>query len=197
MKNKFVAWLWKTLIVPLSEPWKSIKCRPFHFFSWFFAVPLIGLAGFWLPLVLVWGFGGDVRTVCAQLLYAGTTASVCVAILGEGVHAMMTADEGGSNKTAMGIRSLVVIWAIILGGILVGTMTVEVALSSGKHISTTFHSVSAVAAIVTACYLYCFRYPFWEGGVKGVDDAMADEEAEISKLCETVKGQTAEGGIKL
>lgn len=91
---------------PLDEPWEVVRRRPFHFVAWLLVVPGIGLAGFWLPLMLVWARGEAVMPLYSRLLSAGTTASVCVAILAEGLLAVLTAEKAGSNVPALGLRGI-------------------------------------------------------------------------------------------
>jgi|GEM_PF-4014343 hypothetical protein len=184
----------KAIVGLFCVPLEAIKSNPFHFITWFVAVPVIGLMGFWLPILLVWSYSGDVKTVFEHLLYAGTTASVCVAILGEGVYAMMIANATGLNKTTSGIRGLIVCWSIVIVILLVGTAVTDVALSSGQHVRIVFHITFTCLAILTACYLYCFRYRI---KVKSVDEEIADQDAEILTMCKKGLEQTADGDNKL
>jgi hypothetical protein len=191
---KGVASAWKLLVAPLFEPWRALKGRHFHFISWLLGVPVIGLAGFWLPLAIVWFRGSPVYTVFEQLLYAGTLASFCVAILAEGLLSLLTAEKTGSNFNALGIRGMVGAWAIGIIILLVGVMGADVALASGPHVGVRFHVLLGVIALSTAAYLYCFRFPSWE---KGVEDAKEEEEHEVAELGASAKEQSVDGGTKL
>jgi hypothetical protein len=195
MRNIFW-WFWERTI-SLRLPWEAIILNPAKFISWFLAVPVIGLTGFWLPILLIWGYGGDLKSSVALLLHAGTTAVVCVAIIGEGVYAMVTADKSGSNKTALGIRGIVIGWSFVLVIILIGIVTSDFVLSPVKQIHIWLHVLWVIIAIITGCYLYCFRDSSWEKHLPCVDEAIAAENAEIEHLSDSVNEPDDVGGLRL
>ena len=59
-----------TLIRKLLEPIRSIKDQPFHFAAWWLVANVIGLAGFWLPLLLLHGSGKPTYLVLERLIKA-------------------------------------------------------------------------------------------------------------------------------
>jgi hypothetical protein len=59
-----------TLIRQLLEPIRSIKEQPFHFAAWWLVANVIGLAGFWLPLLLLHGSGKLTYLVFQRLIKA-------------------------------------------------------------------------------------------------------------------------------
>lgn len=189
--------VWEKFVKPLNGPWGVVRRRPFHFLAWLLVVPGVGLAGFWLPLMLGWARGEEVMPFCARLLSAGTTASACVAILAEGLLAVLTAEKTGSNVPALGLRGIAGGLATLLIILLVGILGAESAFLAGPHLSSSFHIVLTVVAMLAASYLYCFRDPTWEPAVRGVDEARAKEELDIDHLSSEATAQSAAGEVRL
>jgi hypothetical protein len=144
----------KKYFKPLDEPWVVLKDRPFHFVAWVLVVPGVGLAGFWLPLALAYARGEPVAPICSQLLISGTTASVCVAILAEGLLGVLTAEKTGTNVPALGLRGIAGGMATLLIILLVGTMSAESARADGPHLRLIFHLILTFIALFAAAYLY-------------------------------------------
>lgn len=182
---------------PLNEPWAFVRRRPFHFLSWLLVVPGVGLVGFWLPLFIVWARGGEVATLASHLLSAGIAASVCVAILAEGILAVFTAEKAGTNVPALGLRGIAGGLATLLIILLVGVMVAENETPVGPSLSSTVHLLLSGFALFVAAYLYCFRTSMWEDAVRDVSEAKEAEEQDINNLGSTAIAQSAEGDVRL
>jgi hypothetical protein len=196
---EYLSHVWKKYLEPLVVPWQIVHEKPFHFAAWVLVVPGVGMDGFWLPMILAWVRGETVEPLFLRLLSAGTTASVCVAILAEGLLSVLTAEKAGSNVPALGLRGVAGGLGTLLIILLVGVMGADSAsvLSGGPRVSSTFHLVLMGIALFVASYLYCFRSPTWESAVHDVDEAVAKEESEIVGLSSKAKQQNAEGEVKL
>jgi len=59
-----------TLIRQLLEPIRSIKDQAFHLAAWWLIANVIGLAGVWLPLLLLHGSGKLTYLVFERLINA-------------------------------------------------------------------------------------------------------------------------------
>lgn len=200
------SYIWERGILPLLEPWKIIRTRRFHFVAWVVGLPILGLAGFWLPLVLTGAMKLSIKPVFEQLLYGGTLVAFSVTILAEGCFGLLTAEKAGSNPNALAIRGLAGIFTIVLIVMCAGIMACEVTVSAinnisigvpaspGNHVAIPVHIIFSLLAMLTASYLYCFRFPAWE---KGVADAQQEEDNEVSKLSEMAARQAAAGEVKL
>jgi hypothetical protein len=162
-------------------------------------VPCLGLTGFWLPVFLSWARSETAGALFRQLLYAGTLASFCIAVLAEGLAGLLLAEKSGSTTTAAGIRGIVGAWVIGLIIVLVGTMGVETSttVASPSHVTVWVHLLLGILAVSTGAYLYCFRSSPWEERVKSVEEAKAEEDRQVNKLAETAAHQSAEGDVRL
>jgi hypothetical protein len=179
----------------LFAPIKSIKDQPFHFAGWWLVANVIGLAGFWLPLLLLYCSGKPSTLVFERLIQAGALASFSVVILADGIAANLVTLGAGSNITALGIRALITIIAIIITVIQVGFIAAEHTLTANAHVFISFHLVFTGLAILCATYLYCFRFPSWE---KGVAEMKREEDQEVNDLAKEAQSKSADAkGVRL
>lgn len=181
-------------LLPLLEPWTAVRARRFNFAAWLIGMPVLGLAGFWLPLALAKGLGIPIKPIFEQQLYGGALVAFSVAILTEGFGELLTAADVGSNQNARGIRWLAGVMAFGLIFLLVGVMVCEAITTSGTHVNIWMHISLPLLALLTAAYLYCFRFPAWE---KSVDDAKRKEDKEVLELGEEAAQQKSAGGVEL
>jgi hypothetical protein len=184
-----------TLIRQLLEPIRSIKDQPFHFAAWWLVANVIGLAGFWLPLLLLHGSGKPTYLVFERLINAGTLASFSVVIIADGIAATLVTSGAGSNLTALGMRALITIIAFLLALIQIGVITFEHTAMGDSHVFVSFHLILTSLAIVFATYLYCFRFPSWE---KSVAEMKREEDQEVSDLGKAAESKSVDAkGVRL
>jgi len=181
----------KAFFKRFSEPLSSIRREPYHFAVWCLVTNVVGLAGFWLPLILVLAEGKSAYDSFQSLLNAGVLASFGVVILADGVAATLVVVKGGSNITAAGIRGLTGGFAILFTLVEVGVL---VRLAGGTTISFYFQMIVTILSMVLASYLYCFRSPDWE---KGVDDVKKEEDQEICQLTQQAVSRQIDDGVRL
>lgn len=189
----------KAFLVHLSEPLKSIKCQPYHFVVWWLVANVLGLAGIWLPLMILYFSDRPVSTVyivLEKIINAGALSSFCVVILAEGITSNLVARKTESSTTAVGIRALFTIIALILIFIPVSIMISQHVSETYSQVSINFQIIVAGIAILLASYLYCFRFPAW--GEKDVDSIRDEEDNEIRELTEKAEFQNQDDtGMKL
>jgi len=185
----------KSLVRHLLEPIKSIKDQPFHFAAWWLVANVIGLAGFWLPLLILHGRGKPSYLVFERLVHAGTLASFSIVILADGIAATLFTLGAGSNITALGIRALITIIAIIITIIQVGFVAVECTMTESSHLFVSFHILFAGLAIFCATYLYCFRFPSWEKGVAELNQEQDQQIRDLVKGAESISAD--DKGVRL
>jgi hypothetical protein len=179
----------------LYEPIKSIKDRPFHFVTWWLVANVIGLAGFWLPLLVLYCTGKPSDLIFERLIQAGTLASFSIVILADGIATSLVTFGAGSNVTALGIRAVITILAIIIAIIQVAFIAAEHTQTGGVHVFISFHLVFTGLAILCATYLYCFRFPSWE---KGLAEMSREEDQEVNNLAKEAESKSADAkGVKL
>jgi hypothetical protein len=139
--------------------------------------------------------GNPLGGIFGKMLYGGALAAFSVTILAEGWLGLLTVEKSGSNVNALGIRGTAFVLSTGLIIFLVGVMVSEIQATSGQHIAIPVHVSLAVIALITAAYLYCFRFPeYWE---KGVEDAKEEEDNEVDKLGKEAVHQVADGEVKL
>jgi len=183
------------LICPFVLPLSRIAKKPYQFFAWIIVVLVVGLSGFWLPLLLVKMTGtSDVSSTFTNLLHTGMLASFCVAILSEGLVGIIIAENSGNNLTALGIKGIIGGWAIILIIILVGVIGHEFSSPSGPFISDNWHLAVVAVALLTATYLYCMKFPSWE---EPADQLRKIEEKDIKALSSEANDLTEDNGVRL
>ncbi|MCK4860047.1 MAG: hypothetical protein KAS87_05770 [Candidatus Omnitrophica bacterium] len=182
------------ILKQLSEPLASIKQRPYHFAVWWLVANMLGLAGFWLPILLVYISGREISNVFINLMKAGSLASFSVIILADGIAALFATVGTGTNIKAAGIKGLFGIVALLLVLISVGILVI-IHIEGPNDISLGFQIFLTILAILIASYLYCFRFPDWE---KSVDDAKKKEDKEVDALGKKAQVQLADDhGVKL
>jgi hypothetical protein len=177
----------KVLLLQLYEPVKSIRERPYHFVVWWLVAIVFGLAGMWLPLLILYYSNRPVCATFHSMVNAGGLASFCVVILAEGIACNLVARKSGSSATAVGIRALFCIVAFMLTLIPVGIMTAQHVGGDGADVSVGFQVGIAGLAILLASYMYCFRFPAW--GEKDVEAVRDEEDALIGQLGEEAELQ--------
>ncbi len=187
----------KTFFKPISEPLNAIYARPYHFSVWWIVANVFGLAGFWLPLLILFMSGRSPYSSFQNFIQAGILASFSVVILTNGIAAAFTEVEAGSNPTAAGIRALICMVAFCLTIIQVGVLVAGHTLSSNiPDVSVPFQIFLTALAILIASYLYCFRFPSsWEPSVA---DVAEEEGRHVSDLGKTATSQDKDSkGVKL
>lgn len=184
------------VLLLLYEPLKSIREQAGQFLIWWLVAIVVGLAGIWLPLLILHFSSGGVYITFQSILKAGSLASFCVVILAEGIASNLVARKTGSSETALGIRGVFSILAIILLLIVVSVMMTQHVGGEKQSVSVGFQVVLAMAAILMASYMYCFRFPAW--GEKGVDAHREEENHEVQELEEKAEVQRFdEAGVRL
>lgn len=179
----------------LRLPLRSITTKPYQFTVWLFVTVFFGLAGFWLPLVLVAVNQESISPVLTSLVRSGALASFCVVILAEGIAGVLVTVGGGGNDAAAGLRALAGGFGIMF--VLVGVgLLVRGQLTPGQgHQSSLFHYAFTTVSIVIACYLYCFRNTEWE---PSADTFTANDEQEAARLGNSALAQSQDdSGTKL
>jgi len=186
----------KAVMIQLCDPFKSIKEQPYQFAVWWLVANVLGLAGIWLPLLILYFSKKPVYTTFQNIVNAGSLASFCVVVLAEGVASNLVARKKGSSITAIGIRALFSIIAFIFVLIPVGVMIAQHVSDEGSNVSIRFQLFLTAIAIVLSSYLYCFRFPAW--GEKDVDSIRDQEDNEVRELTEKAEIQKADDeGVKL
>lgn len=177
-----------------AEPLRLIRYEPLQFTVWWLVAIVLGLSGFWLPLILRFFGDGTHRVFFDSYLKAGNLASFSIVILADGLATTLVAVNAGRNITAAGIRGLTGVFALIIAFISVAVLIVP----PSNHISTTFVAFQFVVtflAILSASYLYCFRSSEWE---KSVGDVKKEQDEEVEKLAKVAAAKTSDdAGVRL
>lgn len=187
----------KTFLKHISEPLNAIYVRPYHFSVWWIVANVFGLAGFWLPLLLLFMRGQSPYSSFQNFIQVGILASFSVVILTNGIAAAFTEVEAGSNPTAAGIRALICMVALALTMIQIGVLVVGHTLSSNTpEVSVSSQILLTILAILLSSYLYCFRFPSsWEPSVAELAE---QEDQHVSNLGKTATSQDEDSeGVKL
>lgn len=175
------------------EPIKFIKDQPFQFIVWVIVAIILGLTGFWLPLISVTLVGQG--SSFENQIKVGTLMSFNIVILADGLALFLTAVNAGRSTTTAGIRGLMGIFALIL--ILLSGFFLAFSVLV-KEIDQKFvisQICLTVLSIVLACYLYCFRSSEWE---KTVDEHKKKEDQEVEDLSNRSRGKSQDDeGTKL
>lgn len=184
----------KKIFSNLSLPLELIRKEPLQFSVWWIVAIVLGLSGFWLPLLLHSVSDGNVCLFYQEYLKSKSFASFSIVILADGLATTLVAVNAGRNITAAGIRGIVGIMALLLTiinvGILFSTTTSET--TSGFQ---TFQIIITIIAVFTASYLYCFRSSEWE---KSVGDIKKEEDKEVEDLGRSAKRiNTDNTGVRL
>lgn len=186
----------KPFLVHLCDPIRSIKEEPYQFAVWWLVAIVIGLAGVWLPLLILYFSQRPVYATFQNIVNAGSLASFCVVILSEGVASNLVARKTGSSITAIGIRALFSILGFILALIGIGVIIAQNLSHNKSNVSIGFQLVLTALVILLASYLYCFRFPAW--GERDVDSVRDREDREVRDLTERAEFQkTDDAGVKL
>jgi hypothetical protein len=181
----------------LSEPLRSIQEQIWDFLIWCLVAIVVGLIGFWLPIILLAtdpnapGVGG----LFHNLIDNGHLATFSIVLLAESVAGVIIALRAGSNVVAGGMRSFFSLAAVLVTFIQAGILTRSHLSEGPNHTSISFQLVLTGLAILLASYLYCLRSTSWEQDVATVKD---EEQHEVETLGESAKKKTVDdGGIKL
>ena len=186
----------RAILLQLSDPIRSIKEQPYQFAVWWLVANVLGLAGIWLPLLILFYSKKPVFVTFQSMVNAGSLASFCVVVLAEGIASNLMARKKGSSKTAIGIRGLFSIIALIFVLIPVGVMIAQHVSADGSNVSISFQICLTTLAILLSSYLYCFRFPAW--GEKDVDYIRDKEDKDIKELTEQAESQKVDdSGVKL
>lgn len=186
----------KAVLVQLYDPIRSIRNQPYQFVVWWLVANVVGLAGIWLPLVILYFSERPVYAAFQNIVNAGSLASFSVVILAEGVASNLVARKTGSSITAVGIRALFSIIAFTLALIPVGVLIAQHVSSDGANVSIRFQVSFTVLIILLASYLYCFRFPAW--GEQDVDYIRNKEDKDVRELAEEAESKkTDAAGVKL
>ena len=186
----------KAVLIQLYDPIRSIKSQPYQFIVWWLVANVLGLAGIWLPLIILYFSERPVYVAFQNIVNAGSLASFCVVILAEGVASNLVARKTGSSVTAVGIRALFSIIAFTLALIPVGVLIAQHVSTDGPNVSISFQVSFTVLIILLASYLYCFRFPAW--GERDVDYIRNKEDKDVRDLAEKAESQKMDdAGVKL
>ena len=180
----------------VALPLKSITTKPYQFTVWLFVTVFFGLAGFWLPLLLVAVHQDQsISPVLVRLIGSGALASFCVVILAEGIAGVLVTVGGGGNDAAAGLRALAGGLAIMFILVGVGLLVRGQLTPTPGQPASSFHYVFTTSSIILACYLYCFRNTEWE---PGADAFKNDDEQDTATLASSAVAQSQdESGTKL
>lgn len=85
----------KALALKLYEPLKAIKDQPWHFAVWWLVANVLGLAGIWLPLLILYFSKGPVCLTFQNIIRTGSLATFCVVILADGIASNLGARKTG------------------------------------------------------------------------------------------------------
>jgi hypothetical protein len=178
----------------LALPLELIQREPLQFTVWWIVAIILGLSGFWLPLLLHSVLDGSWYMYFEGYLKAGSLASFSIVVLADGIATTLVAVNAGRNLVAAGIRGLIGVFALLLTLINVAILVVPTngKLSAGFVI---FQFIITVITIITASYLYCFRSSEWE---KSAGDVKKEEDREVDNLGKSANLRTADDtGVKL
>lgn len=186
----------------LAEPLRSISENPYEFVVWWTAANVFGLAGFWLPILLLWVQGQNVLAGFHGLVNGGVLSSFSVVLLIEGLASIWVVKGTGTNFTAVGIRGFVSILALIVAVIQVSLLSSQGMIAAGAaHPSAElpklfygFQIVMTAISVLFASYLFCFRFGEWE---KGVDAFRKEDDRAVSSLADAARLQTSDGRVKV
>jgi len=176
-----------TLAKCFTEPLNSITERPIQFAVWWLVAMGLGLAGFWLPLLLCWARSKQTHELFSALVGAGTLASFSVVILTDGLAGVYATRNAGTNPTAVDIRAFISVIALFLLVVQGAVLAAQSVILDNSKPSPAFQVGVTSLSIVLASYLYCFRFPGWE---KGVEEEAARENKDVEDLTESAKGVT-------
>jgi len=98
----------KKLIIPYGQ----VKNRPYQFTVWLFVIIVFGLAGLWIPILYQNSVTNTVGDILHDFIKAGSMSSFCIAILADGLAAVLVIVGGGATFTTAGIRGIYIIVAI-------------------------------------------------------------------------------------
>lgn len=178
----------------LGEPFNSISEQPYQFLAWWVVANFIGLAGFWVPILVSWARNMGASGAFFTSVRAGSLASFSVVLLAEGIAAALVALQSGSNKVAAGMRGLVSVLALVVVIIQAVLLAAQSAIEGGA-LAPNLQVLLTGVAVFLAIYLYCFRFVSWEKGVEAVQ--VADDKA-VQDLASAAQKTTADdSGVKL
>jgi len=79
----------------IKEPLELIRSEPYHFLAWWTVAIVLGMVGFWLPILLTFASGGATHKVFENLVNYGGLASFGVVILADGIATTIVAVRAG------------------------------------------------------------------------------------------------------
>jgi hypothetical protein len=186
---------------PVVAPLSYIEEKPFHFVTWGFVALVLGLSGVWLPTLLSPIRGKSMCDFLLNSVNAGGLAAFSVVLLADGIATAIVAEKNISEKnnnqprpTATGVRGMISISAIILVVIQVGVMGVVPPVSVAPYFTFYFEVIVTAAAIILACFLYCFRSDNWEQLIEDAAVAVEKEKMDVEDIIEEASGRKSDGG---
>ena len=193
--------IYRRYFKPVAAPLGYIEEKPFHFVTWALVALVLGLSGVWLPTLLAAVRG---RSMCDFLFSAvngGALAAFSVVLLADGIATAIVAEknisekqENSSRPTAIGIRGMITIIAIILVVVQVGVMGIVQPVLHATYFTYNFEILVTWISIILASYLYCFRSEKWEQVIEDAAATVAKENEEISDLSEEASARSSDGG---
>jgi hypothetical protein len=174
----------KIFLKHLVEPLNSIREQPYQFCVWWAVAVVVGLSGFWLPILLTWSRDKDAYALSMNLINAGSLASFSVVLLAEGLAGALVATGAGTNLVAAGLRGLVSVLAFVVVVIQVGFLATLGTITDGSTPSPNPQFLFTALAISCASYLYCFRFASWE---KNVDSVRKQDDQAVEDLAQSAQ----------
>lgn len=177
------------------EPLNVIRDHPVSFMAWLMVILFIGLAGFWIQLAISIGTWSISGAEIARIINSSHFTSYSIVILAEGIASGFLAVGASSNDVSAGMRTIIVVLAIVLVSISVGFMTAEDVTFGSARILPVTKVLLAIFAISVASYLYCFRFPEWEKQVGEVKEKEDKEVGELGKRAQSISSD--DEGVRL
>jgi Ca2+/Na+ antiporter len=186
---------------PVAAPLSYIEEKPYHFATWALVAVILGLSGVWLPTLLAAVRGTSMCDFLFNSVNGGALAAFSVVLLADGIATAIVADKNISEKqpdasrpTATGIRGMITVAAIILVVVQVGVMGIVQPMLHASYFTYDFEILVTWAAIILACYLYCFRSEKWEQVIEDAAATVAKENEEVSDLSDEASARQSDGG---
>jgi hypothetical protein len=176
------------------KPLIAISKGKIQYSIWAISAFVLGLSGFWLPILISSISNIQSLRLANRLLNAGILASFCVVIIADGVAGLFTYVT--SKPRVLGLKGLVGMMALVIVIIQIPIFAIERDFNEVNPAFIFFQIIIALFSIAIATYLYCFRYPeLWEGDVSEIPEK---EIKDIDQLSTTAEKTDTDGtGVKL
>ena len=99
-------------LLTIVKPLEYIKEQPYQFIVWFLVAIILGLIGFWAPMLINKLLNQQI--VINNIVKTGVLASFSIIILADGIVTTLVAKDSGKSNTTAGIRGFFGIIAVLL-----------------------------------------------------------------------------------